>query len=83
MTEARKTRLEGELAEAGEKPMEGVIVDRAKIIEQRKIADDAKIKEIRGTIEERLSAVEEKVGVDESDKPFSKEGLLNRNFGKK
>lgn len=82
MVEARKTRLEGEIAEAGEKPKEGVL-DRAKIAEQRKIADEAKIKEIKGTIEERLSAVEEKVGVDETDQAFSKEGLLNRNLGRK
>ena len=81
LTEAKKTRLEGEIAEAGEKPKEGVL-DRAKIAEQRKLADDAKIKEIKGTIEERLSAVEKQVGI-EGEKPFSTEGLLNRNFGKK
>lgn len=80
MVEERKTRLEGELAEAAEKPKEGVL-DRAKIAEQRKVADGARAQELKKTIEERLSAVEEQVGVD-GEKPFSKEGLLNRNFGK-
>lgn len=82
INEARKTRLESEIAEAGEKPKEGVL-DRTLMRKQRQEADDAKAQELKKTIEERLTAVEEKVGVDESDKPFSKEGLLNRNFGKK
>lgn len=80
--EARKTRLEGEIAEAGEKPKEGVL-DRAKIAEQRKVADNARAQELKKTIEERLTAVEEKVGVDETNQAFSKEGLLNRNLGRK
>lgn len=80
LTEARKTRLEGEIDKAGEKPKEEVL-DRARIAEQRQLADEARIKEIKGTIEERLNAVEKQVGIEEK-KPFSKEGLLDRNFGK-
>lgn len=81
MAEARKTRLEGEIAEAAEKPKEGVL-DRTLMRKQQKEADNARAQELKKTIEERLTAVKEKVGVDETDGPFSKEGLLNRNFGK-
>jgi len=80
MVEAREARPEGEIVQAGEKPKEEVL-DRAKMAEQRKAADEAKAQELKKTIEERLTAVEEQVGLD-GNKPFSKEGLLNRNFGK-
>jgi hypothetical protein len=80
INEARKTRLEGEVAKTGEKPKEDVL-DRAKMLEQRKVAEGARAQELKKTIEERLTAVEEQVGLD-GEKPFSKEGLLNRNLGK-
>lgn len=81
ITEARKTRLETEIAQTGEKPKEDVL-DRTLMRAQREAEDAARIQELKGTIEERLSAVEDKVGMEEQE-PFSKEGLLNRNLGKK
>jgi hypothetical protein len=79
MSEARDARIEAELSQAAEKPKEEVL-DRTLMYKQREAADAERAQEIKGDIEERLSAVEEKI--DDKEKPFSKEGLLNRNFGK-
>lgn len=78
MTETRDARIEAELAQAGKRPKEEVL-DRTLMHKQRDEARDAEALRLKKTIEERLSAVEEKVGTDQ---PLSKEGLLNRNFGK-
>lgn len=76
MNEARKNRIEEEIANATDKPKEDVL-NRDLINQQR----EARIIGLKGSIEKRLSAVEDKVGVDEKG-PISKEGILDRNFGK-
>lgn len=78
LTEAKKER-EAEATKIGEGAKDGVL-DRTLIAKQRREADDAKAGELKRTIEERLGNIEGQ-GPDEQ-KPFSKEGLLNRNFGK-
>lgn len=80
MEKGRQERLQTNLDEVAQRPKQDVL-DRVKIAQERKAADNLKAIQLRKTIEQRLSAVEEQVGV-KGEEPFSPEGFLNRRFGK-